>query len=335
MKLSHKKRTIVPILLGTVTVAVAVLVLSIFFQLRNESIPGAGDAAHGGVILSNGEDQCRMRPYLHTVLLTGTDTLSEVDPARDTDPLYPIAAPFNNTQVDFIMLLVFDLKARTVTPIQLNRDTMCDVPYLSLNGKVLGTRCQQLSLSHNAGSGGEDSCRYVAGVVSDLLMGVPVDHFLSLSMDGVPVINDLVGGVTVTMTEDYVADDGARLFKGEQIFLNGSDALRFVRTRRHDSVDDNVGRMGRHRMYLEAFARQARLATEKDPDLILRSFDQIAPYMFTDLDLNSYADLLNRLSAFELLPVRTPDGEYRMGEKWAEFYPDEEGTWALIKELFT
>lgn len=335
MMLRNKK--LLPILLAGAILVAAGFGLYIFLQVHNEHIPGAGDSAHGGVFLNYQGERCRLRPYIHTVLLMGIDHFAREDTAEEAGWMFSFDAPSNNTQADFLALLVFDLKARTVTPIQLNRDTMCNVPYLSLNGKVLGTRYEQLALSHNAGSGKEDSCRYVAGVVEELLMGAPVDHYLSLSMDAVPLVNDMVGGVTLTMEEDYISEDanGLSLRKGDVVFLRGEDALSFLRMRRHDRVDVNAARMGRHRLYLDAFARQAKAASRTNAQLISDSFDALRPYMFTDLDLNSYSDFLGWLSYFEILPVQTLDGVYHMGEQWAEFYPDPDTTWHLLKEVFT
>ena len=326
-----------PLLLAAAVLVAASLCAYIFFQVRHERIPGAGDALHSGVTLTYQGEERRVRPYIHTLLLLGIDQFSEADTAEESGWNFSFAAPRNNTQADFIALLVFDLKARTVTPIQLNRDTMCNVPYLSLNGNVLGTQFEQLALAHNAGSGKEDSCRYVAAVVSDLLMGARVDHFLSLNMDAVPLVNDMVGGVTLTMDEDYISEsaNGLSLHKGDVVELKGADALSFLRMRRHDRVDANAARMGRHRLYLDAFAKQAKAASRQNPDLIADSFDELTPYMFTDLDLNSYSDHLYWLSYFDILPVQSPEGDYRMGQEWAEFYPDEASLWQLLKAAFT
>lgn len=336
MFLSPKKKKTITFVLFFLFLLIVFFCVYIVLLLRNERVIGAGGSEHAGITLEYNGEKKKIRPYIHTVLITGTDNFAEEDAAEEAKKTISFDAPYNDTQADFIAFMVFDLKARTVTPIQLNRDTMCDVPYLSINGKVMGTNFQQLALSHNQGSGKEDSCRNVIRAVQKLLFGAPVDHYMSLSMDAVPVINDLIGGVTVTMDDDYISDDSNTVLrKGDTITLNGSDALNFVRMRRHDRVDVNEARMGRHRLYLDAFAIQARTASEEDPNLITDSFDKVAPYMVSDLDLGSYSDFLNRLSMFELKPVQQIQGVYHMGEQWAEFYPDEDCLWEIVKNLMT
>ena len=330
MSFSGKTRTCLIALIAVVVFVLLVLGTYIFLALRNENIPGAGETDHAGAPLSYNGEKRKVRPYIHTVLLIGTDNFVDTEQAEK-----PFEAPYNSTQADFLALLVFDLKSHTVTPLQLNRDTMCDVPYLSFNGKVMGTVYEQLALSHNSGSGKEDSCRNVIRAVRNLLLEAPIDHYLSVSMDAVPIINDMVGGVTLTMDADYSDENGLVLHCGDVITLKGDEALHFVRMRRHDRVDVNEARMSRHRLYLDAFAVQARAAAEADPDLITDSYSQIEDYMISDMDLYSYSDFLNRLSQFEVLPVQTLQGVYQMGDEWAEFYPDPDLTWEIVKQIFT
>ena len=54
---------------------------------------------------------------------------------------------------------------------------------------------------------GQDSCRYQAKAVSNLLYGVSIDHFCSVTMDAVAVINDAVGGVSVQVMDDMTMVD--------------------------------------------------------------------------------------------------------------------------------
>ncbi len=60
--------------------------------------------------------------HLSTVLLIGTDNF--VDDSKQND----VEAFYNNNLADFLVILVFDHSRKTVTPFQICRDTMCDVP---------------------------------------------------------------------------------------------------------------------------------------------------------------------------------------------------------------
>ena len=49
---------------------------------------------------------------------------------------------------DAVMVLIFDEKNETWSILQLNRDTMIDIPVLGLGGKEAGTIYGQLALAH-------------------------------------------------------------------------------------------------------------------------------------------------------------------------------------------
>lgn len=83
-----------------------------------------------------------------------------------------------------------DKENGTCQVLQLNRDTMTQIESYGVAGESAGTYEGQLALAHTYGSGGQDSCRYQAKAVSNLLYGVSVDHFCSVTMDAVAVIND-------------------------------------------------------------------------------------------------------------------------------------------------
>ena len=59
---------------------------------------------------------------------------------------------------------------------------------------------------------------------SFLLGGTEIDHYLAMTMSAIPQINDLVGGVPVTVLDDFSGIDDS-LVKGEEITLMGEQAL--------------------------------------------------------------------------------------------------------------
>lgn len=115
---------------------------------------------------------------------------------------------YNNTgEADVIVLVICDEKNEQIRLLNLNRDTMLKIPVLSLDGRQAGTITGQLALSHTYGSGLEDSCENTRKAVSDFLKGIRIDHYLSVNMDAIPILNDAVGGVRVTVTDDFSGID--------------------------------------------------------------------------------------------------------------------------------
>lgn len=211
-------------------------------------------------------------------------------------------------QADVQLLLVVDHEARTWQLLALNRDTMAEIPVLGPLGNEIGTEFQQLALAHTYGEGLQDSCRNNLTAVSRLLGGQRIHRYLSLNMDAIPILNDLAGGVTVTLESDLSALDPA-LTSGSTVTLTGQQAVQFLRSRRGVEDETNLARMERQRLYLGALS-QALM--DKDPQLILDGYNAVWDYMVTDLPSGEAADLVQQLRQYEELPTLTIEGENRI-----------------------
>lgn len=268
-----------------------------------------------------------LRRGVTSVLLIGTDNF--VNDSKQNE----IEAFYNSNLADFLVILVFDHVNKTVTPFQICRDTMCEVPWLSVNGLVGGTEVMQITLAHTYGSGKEDSCVNTRNAVSGLLYGVPIDNYFAFTMDAVPVLNDLVGGVTVRLEDDIPAL-GPEYVRGAAVTLKGSAALRFVRYRDIELLDDNISRMAHHRLYMEAFTEAARAALADNEDLAADAFKAVEPFLCTDLSVEDLSDMAGYLDEYELLPTVKPEGEYVPGDPFAEYHVDEAVLWDSVRETF-
>ena len=129
----------------------------------------------------------------------------------------------NPGAADMVMLLIFDEKEENGRILYLNRDTMLRMPVLGLGGKEAGTTYAQLALAHTYGSGLEDSCENTKNAVSVLLNGIAIDYYIAVNMDAISILNDAVGGVKVTVTDDFSQVDPS-ITKGE-VHLQSTDAL--------------------------------------------------------------------------------------------------------------
>ena len=66
--------------------------------------------------------------------------------------------------------------------------------------------------------------------MSHLLGGVPIDGYYELPMKAIPVLNKQVGGVTVTLEDDFSSVDAA-MVKGKTITLSDSQAFHYIHDR--------------------------------------------------------------------------------------------------------
>lgn len=318
------------ILIIDAVVLILLIAAVLFSQLEKNDAPDSQDdidSFYARFIEYDGQVY-PVRRGLQSVLLIGKDAMEGRRPESDVEAFY------NDDLADFLLLMVFDHEKKTVTPFQINRDTMCDVPWISVNGLVGGYYPMQITMAHIFGSGKLDSSKNVVSAVTGLLHGAPVDHFFTFSMDTVPILNDLVGGVTVTL-EDDVPTLGEQYVKGAKITLKGEEALRFVRTRALDRVDANVARMGRQRLYMNAFLNQARTKIEKDPEFIVKAYDKIERFLITDLTVENISEFVDDFYDYEVLPIVTPTGTYTLSEQsTAQFHPDEASLWDCVRSTF-
>ena len=118
------------------------------------------------------------RQDITVMLIMGID---EVGPVKDS-------GSYNNTgEADMIALAVFDETNEQMDILYINRDTMVDMPVLGIGGKPAGTANRQIAVSHTYGSGLEDSCENTKKTVSDLLYGLPINYYVAMNMDAIPI----------------------------------------------------------------------------------------------------------------------------------------------------
>ena len=261
---------------------------------------------------------------LETILLLGVDKFEGETPE----------GYLNNQQADFLLLLVLDEVGETCTPIQLNRDTMTEIQILGVNGEPAGTMTGQLALAHTYGSGEEDSCENAVLAVENLLYGVEIDHYVSMTMDGVALLNDLVGGVTLEVLDDFSGIDDT-LVQGETVTLQGQQALTYVRSRGGLENSSNLHRMERQRQYLSAL--QGQLSSKAQSDEGFTTLDallQLNEYLVSDCTVEQLSTLGDNLAQYKVNDILTTQGEAQVGEEFMEFTVDETALQQLVLDVF-
>lgn len=240
---------------------------------------------------------------------------------------------YNNQQADFIMLFAIDNENKTYSAIHINRDTMAEVNVLGVAGEKVDTVTEQLALSHTYGNGKEVSCRNTADAVSSVLNGIRIDRYISVTMDAIPVITDLVGGVEVEVKDDFSGVDDS-LVMGETVVLNGDNVLNFVRTRYGMEDSSNAARMTRQQDYLVSLFDSFQKKAESDETFIVNSSLELSDYIVSNYTVNQLENLVSNLSAYEFEEIYTLDGKSELGDKYMEFYVDEDSVNHFVTKLF-
>lgn len=266
-----------------------------------------------------------LKKNLQTILLIGTDNESPYveKPPRERDF-------FNYHQADYLVLLVVDRDAGKTEVIQINRDTIMNIPWLDVFGVFGGTERKQLCLSFNYGDGGPLSCQNTAHAVSMLLFDLPIDYYIQMPLVGVALLNDQVGGVPVTITEDMTSVDPA-FVEGATITLHGTQAEKFVRARTQLTDDTNTSRMRRQRAYMDSFIEIAREAIKNDSNFPTKLVERLGDWIQSNMTVTQMSQLIRDLDQFEISPFRHADGELVVGKRFYEFYVNEDSLWEIVR----
>lgn len=310
---------IVIVLLCIFVVAAALLVVSIWERGQGK-FPATDEESN--LISFNGKDYLK-KEGIESFLVLGIDKFDE---GSGTEEAY---------QADFLLLLVFDNNEKKCSAIQINRDTMANVNRLDISGNKIESVRKQIALAYNYvyDSSGKISCRNTADSVSDLLHGIKIDHYVSLTMESVSKINDLVGGVEVEILDDFTGIDSS-LVKGETVKLVGDQALTYVRTRKGLDDATNAARMKRQEQYLNALEKKLEECSDNDPDFILKAVDEVGQYIVYDSTEYRMKEIAGKLREYDFMGICEIEGENSVVDGYMEFYPDEDSILKIVTEKF-
>ena len=324
-RVSRRKilRSAVFVACSLVVIIIALLLLRVW-EKQQGGLPWQDyDETYEQTITYNGKSYV-FRDGIETVLVIGLDKF-EGTTSQDS---------YNNDkQADFLSLVILDKDNDTATTLQINRDTIAQMNILGINGETVDTKKGQLALSHTYGSGGKDSCRNTVDAVSNFLYQTPIDHYVSITMDAVSQLNDMVGGVRLTVLEDFSAIDSS-LVKGQEITLNGKQALTYVRARGSVADESNINRMQRQQQYMQALYEKVLKKSETDKEFISKAGLKLAEYMVSDCTVAQLERIAGFVAKYDVGEIQTIKGESKVGQEFMEFHPDEEALQKQIVELF-
>lgn len=335
MKQIERKQNRVPVFIF-VALLVIVLVVVLILAVRKGGVSVSGaDAAQmegtetageekwqEGVVSYNGS-QYRYNTAIKTYLFLGVDKPGPVKPAEDG---------ISGGQSDAMFLLVRDDAAKKLSIIAIHRNTMTAVDVYDSEGNFVRQEEHQICLQHGYGDGMRTSCLRSVDAVSRLFYNLPVNGYLSLRMDGVPALNDAVGGVTVEVLEDLKDESrGVDLKKGETVTLTGDEAYVYLRARDTDEFDSASGRLLRQQQYLTAFLTQAKSTAS---EAVVKALDEeISDYMVTNID---FVELVTETQGYtyDASGMYRVPGEVSMGPVYEEYHVDDTALYEMILDIF-
>lgn len=258
----------------------------------------------------------RLNRDLETVLLLGIDSSERV-----------VANELigNGGRADVIMLLVLDNSQKTIQLLEISRDTMIAVDAYDDDREFLFSAEMQINMQYAFSDSPARSCQLMKRKVSELLYNVPVREAASVTTDGIAAAVGALGGITVTMEEDWSEIDPAYT-AGAVVTMDGERMERFLRYRDISVTGTNDLRMARQRWLLRQLL--PRLMDGQNMEKVL---DAVAPYLETDLSADTLQKLRTYTQAEEAIKL---PGKTVKGELHDEYYLDEAALRELVLRLF-
>lgn len=238
----------------------------------------------------------------------------------------------NSAQADFILLVVINDNEKNYSLLHLNRDTMTRFKTRGVDGQIVGSVVAQLALAHTYGTNEAMCCNNITDAVSTLVYSAKINNCISMTMDGVSVINDILGGVTVTVDTD-MTEINEKLKPGAPVKLNGDEALKFIRARSDLSDSSNLARMERQKIYLKSLINQIS-SLDGSESFVIETYNRMSEYSYSNCTVNQFIDYYNKLLEYDFNGIFSPDGEAVKGDEFMEFYVDEESLRDIVISLY-
>lgn len=316
-----KRKTLLTSVL-LILLALAVLGTSLYFinkqdkdkytESRNEMSEGFGQLKR---ITMDGVTY-REKPAVTTLLVVGIDKTQNKEEQPDENYR-------NGGQADFIMLIAIDHTDKKIHQLQIDRDTMAEIDILGIFGNEVGTRTEQICLSHSFGETPEDNAKYTVKAVERILNGLEIDGYYMIDYSAVSVINDALGGVEVNMDFD-MTNINPEWIKGSKITLHGKEAEEFIRSRMTIGEGTNEERMVRQNEFMKNAISMLKKKTTEDIGFTETLLEKLRKLSTTNMSSKRLSDEVYKSRNYIVTDVERPEGEYTIGDDgYVEFHMKE------------
>lgn len=258
----------------------------------------------------------RYNDDITTMLFMGVDTYEE----REENQLIG-----NGGRADTLLLFILNSSTNTMDILELNRDTYTEIDVYDDNRNFMYSGPMPLSMQYTFGESHTRSCMLMKNKVEEVLYGIPVDYYCSLTIEGMNAVIDAMGGLEVTFDEDMSYVD-ERYVPGATVLMDSTMSERFFRYRDIEELGSNQTRMNRQswlmRLVFEEMVRSNALDIEA---LYVAAGDELT----TDMDIS----VISSIRSYSLGEFIDLPGNYEQGVH-DEYHLDEEALQDLLIELF-
>lgn len=232
----------------------------------------------------------------------------------------------NAGRADTIILFILDDETQTTRMLSISRNSMTDVDMYDMKGNYKYSVPYQINMQYAFGDSPSKSLFLTKRTVGELLYNIRIDGALALTLDGIRDVVDRLGGIELTMPEDYSYID-ERYTEGTTITLNGAEMEHFIRYRGKE-MGANEERVRRTSWIIQAVFQE--LKAKGAMSFIEQIIDSHPDYITSDCE----GELLKKLSKYQIEDEKyTVPGETVKGGVYDEYHVDDEALQELIVDL--
>ena len=290
------------------------------FPSAGETVSTGSETALKKVTIDGKEYQ--QNPNVINILICGVDYMS----SRANRNL--------GERSDTIMICAIDANQNKVTLISIHRDTRALVTKVDMEtGRIINNEYNKINTAFAYGGGtSRYSYQNTVNCVEKLLnmngqFDMSINYYVGLNIDGITHIADALGGVTLTLEDDFPGIGN----KGNTVTLKGQKAIDFVRER-HAFASSDLARIQHQQQFMIALAKKIQKMGAAQS--VLKLFDKVTNYVDTNLNTDqmvALAMILDKVK-IDLIEHATLPGQWKSPFIW----PDENGMNDLIiKTYFT
>lgn len=245
---------------------------------------------------------------------------------------------------DVVMVVQFNPKENSLKCVSIPRDLyidFSDYKFSSIRGsyQVNVSYCKLTEVYQNV-TDKEDAVK-VTQEIAEKIVGIPIDYYVKVDLDGFKAIVDLVGGIEVEVPKRMVYHDQSQglhisLESGLQT-LDGEKAEQLVRYR-SGYVDGDLGRIKMQQEVLKALCK--KVLEIRNPIEIFSLVKEGYQYIETDfslLDCMKYIEYITGLNVSTIFQegnmVTIPTYGEKINGLWYEMQ-DKDKTREILEELF-
>lgn len=215
-----------------------------------------------------------------------------------------LIAGLNEEDVQYVLLVAVDEDNRTLQPIQINRDVLCEHNVLDEFGKIINRQSGPIRDSYKGAADTLVGLVNVKDAVTKLMCNARIDYYMSINLLAADKITEIYDGIDVSLYKDYT-DINPNYLKNTVVTIRPEDALDFVVG--NESVEGSKRIEERINLFVNGFYDLNQYEYQNNSNYFADSFAEVSKYCL--FNSNDFIDYASQTIWYQQLPIIVIGGE--------------------------